>query len=356
MGYIRRVTLRCLCDDLDADWSNVSEQRAFRELRVVASSNEPDSRIALALENVPTTARAAHPLVDSFFAAFASDDPGILRPTISGLSNPHWWKQKTGRWRGAATDAAFLGEGEVWLCAGGRRCDGDDRDFYNTFAGLLETSGIEALLPREEDRRVQEVEAKCLRRDAWLEQLRLSVLLCLAEVDARAERRSLHVPSPSPESPEVPLLHIEFELEREADSGDQLIELFMLVTTQDHSRPQLARLARETTQSVLEPVVDSWRVLPGPGTTEVWSVLLSQETLANCHAASSTGTLPGHLKESCPVLGLQAHYARKERIVHAIVEGDPVRGLCGQWFIPTANPDDLPLCPTCHAKHAELSR
>ena len=133
MRIIRRVTLRCICEDLDADWGNPGESRAFLHLRKVVNSECFDSEVALALECVPTTSLAAHPLIAGFHAAFEGNDPGLQRETISGLSDPYWLKQKTSRWRGAATDADVVGEGEVWLCAGGLRASGDARDFYARF-------------------------------------------------------------------------------------------------------------------------------------------------------------------------------------------------------------------------------
>lgn len=59
--------------------------------------------MADALDEVPTTSRASHPLVRSFYEAFASSSSEVQRENISGLTNPHWWKQKASRWRGAAT-------------------------------------------------------------------------------------------------------------------------------------------------------------------------------------------------------------------------------------------------------------
>src|SRR5699024_7968462 len=52
----------------------------------------------------PTVGKADHPLVRSFSAAFESGGSGVRRESISGLTEPYWWKQKVSRWRGAATD------------------------------------------------------------------------------------------------------------------------------------------------------------------------------------------------------------------------------------------------------------
>lgn len=355
MGYLRRVTLRCLCEDLVSDWRDVAQQRGFIALRLAAGTAEKDSEVALALDEVPTTALAAHPLVDSFYAAFESSDASLHRESISGLTNPHWWKQKTSRWRGAATDALIVGENEAWLCAGGLRAGNETRDFYVTFTSTVNQHGPSRYLPTEADRRVQAVEAKLARLEAWAAQLRLAALVCLAEADTSGERRMLHVPHPSPASVEAPLAHVTFELERISDAAGELAEVFITVTVEDHTAPNLMLSAMEAIRSVIEPVSDAWRVLPGAEKSEIWSALLAPEALLAAHHAVESGEVPEELAESTLVLGVVAHYAPKGHIVDATIAGDPIRGLCGQWFVPTANPDSLPICPTCKNKHAALA-
>lgn len=354
MGYRRRVTLRCLCDDLTTGWGNVAQQRAFLSLRTLAGSGEPDSALALALDEVPTTALAHHPLVTSFFAAFESDDSGVFRESISGLVEPHWWKQKVSRWRGAATDAAVVGEGEVWLCAGGLRAAGEARDFYASFTESVAAHGPEPFLPSAEDRGLQSVEEKVARRDAWLAQVRLSALVCLHEASDSNEPRSLHVPAPAPADVSDPLMHLRLEILRVEDGADGLAELSLVLKDQDHSRPNLVSAALDAARSVIEPVYEAWNVLPGQGTEQIWATLISPELLGFALQAVEDGVLPPHLSDSMPTLGVIAHYTQRDHIVDATVAGDAVRGLCGTWFVPTANPDDLPVCPACAQAHARL--
>jgi len=42
-----------------------------------------------------------------------------------------------------------------------------------------------------------------------------------------------------------------------------------------------------------------------------------------------------------------AHYARKEEITEAYVMGTEILALCGLIFIPTRDPERLPVCPRC---------
>lgn len=47
--------------------------------------------------------------------------------------------------------------------------------------------------------------------------------------------------------------------------------------------------------------------------------------------------------------GRFAHYVRKGRIVEAAVEGTPLEALCGYAWVPSRDPQSLPVCPPCKA-------
>lgn len=42
-----------------------------------------------------------------------------------------------------------------------------------------------------------------------------------------------------------------------------------------------------------------------------------------------------------------AHYAPKDKVTKALIEGTPVVALCGKVWVPTKNPDNYPVCPEC---------
>jgi DUF3039 family protein len=42
-----------------------------------------------------------------------------------------------------------------------------------------------------------------------------------------------------------------------------------------------------------------------------------------------------------------AHYAPKEKLLEAMVEGTPVQALCGKVWVPSRDPKRFPVCPTC---------
>lgn len=49
-----------------------------------------------------------------------------------------------------------------------------------------------------------------------------------------------------------------------------------------------------------------------------------------------------------------SHYVPKDKILESAVTGKPVRALCGKKWLPNANPDRFPVCPTCKAIYEKL--
>ncbi len=42
-----------------------------------------------------------------------------------------------------------------------------------------------------------------------------------------------------------------------------------------------------------------------------------------------------------------SHYARKDKIMEAMVMGTPCVALCGKVWVPSRDPQKFPVCPTC---------
>jgi hypothetical protein len=49
-----------------------------------------------------------------------------------------------------------------------------------------------------------------------------------------------------------------------------------------------------------------------------------------------------------------SHYVPKDKILESAVTGKPVRALCGKKWLPNANPDRFPVCPTCKEIYEKL--
>lgn len=51
-----------------------------------------------------------------------------------------------------------------------------------------------------------------------------------------------------------------------------------------------------------------------------------------------------------------SHYAKKEDILKAQIEGVPCRALCGKLWIPARDPEKYPVCPTCKDIFEQLEK
>ncbi|MFG3339834.1 DUF3039 domain-containing protein [Glycomyces sp. NPDC048151] len=42
-----------------------------------------------------------------------------------------------------------------------------------------------------------------------------------------------------------------------------------------------------------------------------------------------------------------SHYVPKDKLMAAMVDGIPVKALCGKMWVPTRDPDRFPVCKNC---------
>jgi hypothetical protein len=42
-----------------------------------------------------------------------------------------------------------------------------------------------------------------------------------------------------------------------------------------------------------------------------------------------------------------SHFVPKDKLADAIINGTPVRALCGKVWVPSRDPKRYPVCPTC---------
>ncbi len=50
-----------------------------------------------------------------------------------------------------------------------------------------------------------------------------------------------------------------------------------------------------------------------------------------------------------------SHYIRRDQQMSALVEGSPVRALCGKIWVPSRDPQRFPVCPECKEIYESLS-
>jgi hypothetical protein len=49
-----------------------------------------------------------------------------------------------------------------------------------------------------------------------------------------------------------------------------------------------------------------------------------------------------------------AHYVHKDKLMQAMVEGTPVRAMCGKLWVPSRDPKRFPVCPECKRIYDEV--
>lgn len=49
-----------------------------------------------------------------------------------------------------------------------------------------------------------------------------------------------------------------------------------------------------------------------------------------------------------------SHYVPRDKLMQAMVEGIPVRALCGKLWVPSRDPERYPICPMCKEIHESL--
>lgn len=49
-----------------------------------------------------------------------------------------------------------------------------------------------------------------------------------------------------------------------------------------------------------------------------------------------------------------AHYAPKDEIMEALVNGTPIMALCGKIWVPNRDPKNFPICPMCKEIYEQI--
>ena len=49
-----------------------------------------------------------------------------------------------------------------------------------------------------------------------------------------------------------------------------------------------------------------------------------------------------------------AHYVPKDKLMEAMVNGTPIRALCGKLWVPSRDPERFPICPECKEIHESM--
>jgi hypothetical protein len=314
-----RPTLRCLREDLRDDWNDVRQQRGLTQL-----------------DSCPPLHALDHPLIRHAVAMFEDGDAQANRESISGLYDPMWYKLKSGRWRGAV----FVDDtGQAWLCAAGRRYEGESKDFYKSFSGDIGAGGTQHYLPTAEDRKRLRREDAEMRLSVWERALHEQTVGSLQQASVEAST-SFDLHGLMDQS--FILAEVTLEVVRLEDGSDSIADIVVTVATRDWGSTAVVARAELVIMAAICPDEESW-VAGHTGAEHIYSVTGSTQTIdALIEAAPAADLVPGRT-----LPGTRSHYTHKVRLTEKYVEGTATRALCGVAFVPRRAPDGLPVCAQC---------
>lgn len=323
-----RPTLRCLIEDLEHDWIDATQRR------LIVEGLLDELEIALHDLDHPTVRH----LRDTFTGTDSSD---AQRVSISGLTNPMWYRLKTGRWRGAVYVDS---DGTAWLCAAGLRRGGEAADFYSSFMDRIRTSGPQAFLPTDADRRHASRERAREQLRKWELSLHNASQAALRESVQTGHHSSMPVTSLKDGSVIANAL---VELVELTEADGSLVEVTLEFCDIDWTATSQVERAQIVIMLAIcdEPTV--WR--PGHSRdSQVFSLYSSDglDYLVERMQNESRAGLPAEPQLS--------HYAKKDLLLGSAVNGDAVATLCGVWIVQSCDAEQLPKCPACAEIHEQL--
>lgn len=330
MTFPGRPTLRCLTKDLEHGWEDVAhlrivEEGAFHELKTPLHD-------------------LAHPVIRHLTEVFTgTDSVEIQRESISGLSNPMWYKLKTGRWRGAV----FVDpEGTAWLCAAGLRRGGESTDFYKSFMERIQTSGPTEFLPTADDLQQAKRERITARLNAWERSLHHAGQAAFLESVRSGAPATMPVTSPKDESV---IATAAIEVVEIAEADNSLVEVTLEFFDIQWTSAQYVDRAQEVVMLSIcnEPTV--WQ----PGHTGERQIFSLQSSAGVPYLVES---LRDDSLAGLPAEPQLSHYAKKDHLLGSAVNGEAVATLCGVWLVQSRDAEKLPKCPGCVEIHARLPR
>lgn len=272
---------------------------------------------------------------------------------IKSLGAPPWWKVRfSERWRGAIAEDGE-GAGQPWLVGAGIRRDGADDDFYERFPADVASKGRAHFEPTDKDRARLALEASEGRRVAWSQHVYVTVLETVA---AAVEVGTASCKIESPESDGSVIADLEvtvFDLDE--DDLPHLVpaEVAVHLRVLDYGNVPALREAQRLACAAVSPCEEDWDVAPEAVGVRLMA-LVTRARIDQIVASATIVDKTAHEPAPPPVVApvTRAHYAVKGTLAAAVVQGEPVRAICGQWFVPRQDPTDMPVCEECSERYA----
>lgn len=322
MPWRARPTLRCLSEYLTDGWDD------HEHFRVTRSPSEDAP--------LPSLSDLAHPVIQHAATLFSGDDSSdVARESISGLTDPPFWKLKTGRWRGAVW---LDKQGQAWIVAAGLRRENESDDFYKSFMATVASSGAEPFLPTAADLRRLKIESVSEALADWERQLHTDTVNAAVAAGA-GDPQQMPVFSLD-RSTTAANVEITIEVVKGDPPEEDIAELTVVVEPINRSMKSLIERAEIVILSAISPQEQDW----SQGYTAAARIYSMTESSAVLRAGiqASAGRRPGLV-----IAGTTAHYTHRNGLTDCTIEGKAVKALCGAHFVPRQDFDSMPVCPLC---------
>lgn len=365
----RRVTLRCIAEDLTSGGTSRAQRRA-QDLRELlgrhARGSASDADVAAFLRIVPPLGDVDHPLVRAFVESdglvetLAATSVATPAGRVSGFSVGHWHgtvllteDATTGAHAhgGASREAGdSVGSGDrlvagpatvAWLVAarpGGERTASDaEADVPPGDADL------DALAPQASDLVVARVERAMDRREEWKSDVDRMTRSLLTEAIGTGDAGP--VPIAAPAGGDEPLFELTLSLER--PDADEPAQVIVVIVPGSSAAEAALRVGTRTVLAAIAPEAVAWTAGALPAGAMTYAA-----SLPDCTPSASVpeGGRPGRI-----VVGSFAHYAPTAGLTEATLAGTPVQALCGHWFVPMHDHLSRPTCERCAALRDTLA-
>ena len=301
-----------------------------------------------------------HPAVMAGKSLTVDEDSGanltIFKHSIRARLQSIWKEVRSEQWRGLVTQPET--ESRWWLLHAGLKRTGDRSNVYDQVERLSEAE-IKSLYPVQDDRDLLVLETSAMANRRW----RMDCLTTLIDAIASAANASeMQYPAelPPPPGRTVSPLNIEVELVRldyeEDPTFETPVEVLLSLRLLDWDDDVIRQAVVPQLVGFMDPQKERWSVHTVEGKVTVYSVEITEVRLSQLTAAVELGAMEGASLAGAIVAPTNnsAHYVAKSTLVEAYVDGMEVRALCGQWFVPTQDHTEKPVCLSCEKEFAEL--
>lgn len=263
----------------------------------------------------------------------------------TGIKSP-WFEIRADQWRGAVVDPK--NDGSYWLVAAGLRREGDTDNFYDVLARMTKQD-LESYLPSSLDENLMKLQSLEAATSACKQKVLSALLNTLSSVDLNLDLSS------SSSELEMPACYSSMGVRVDVDRVDTeaLITIQIEMENFDESRVrgELLRLL----QSPIEREMERWDASSSTNPrrliyfTTIPLTRLEQLVNSSRLAGGADTRTDAHTR-----LGIShSHFTKKSSLVDATVFGLAVRAICGQWFVPSQDPTDMPSCEGCKTAYAD---